>query len=205
MSFENAVNIYTKENAPRVSLDGKLVYVYSAGYVYDVAMGVKHHDPEAIKEMATELSKMIDEDCFLVPAPQHTGKAEYTLEICKIIERINKEVYLLHYICKSPMFFVSERDVVDKRYDFYEGDVYYDFSSSTKDDLIPSDENIVRITDHCSVCKIFEDNEGFNIISITQVDTKVSLPPAVINSQLPSRYKSWYDALVNEINNDESK
>lgn len=47
MSFENAVNIYTKENAPRVSLDGKLVYVYSAGYVYDVAMGVKHHDPEA--------------------------------------------------------------------------------------------------------------------------------------------------------------
>jgi hypothetical protein len=89
MSFENAVNIYTKENAPRVSLDGKLVYVYSAGYVYDVAMGVKHHDPEAIKEMATELSNMIDEDCFLVPAPQHTGKAEYTLEICKIIERIN--------------------------------------------------------------------------------------------------------------------
>lgn len=89
MSFERATNIYTKEDAPRVVLDDKLIYVYSAGYVYDVVYGVKQHNPAAIKEMAVELSKMIDEDCFLVPAPQHTGKAEYTLDICKIIEKIN--------------------------------------------------------------------------------------------------------------------
>ncbi len=114
----------------------------------------------------------------------------------------NEEVYLLHYICKSPMLFVSERDVVDKRFDFYEGNIYYDFSSSTNDDLIPLEESTVRITDHCSVCKMYEENDEFNIISITQVDTKFNLPPAVMNSQLPTRYKEWYYALVNKINQD---
>lgn len=89
MSFERAVNIYTKDDAPRVELDGKLIYVYSAGYVYDVVYGVKQHNPDAIKEMAYELAKMIDEDCILIPAPQHTGNAEYTLQICEIIEKVS--------------------------------------------------------------------------------------------------------------------
>ena len=52
---------------------------------------------------------------------------------------------------------------------------------------------------------MYEENDEFNIISITQVDTKFNLPPAVMNSQLPTRYKEWYDALVNQINNDAKK
>ena len=145
---------------------------------------------------------MIDE---YMNEPEKRLGFDKTIRVYKIIERINKEVYLLHYICRSPMLFVSERDVVDKRYDFYEGDIYYDFSSSTNDDLITLDEGIVRITDHCSVCKIYEENDEFKIISITQVDTKFNLPPAVMSTQLPTKYKEWYDALVNQINNDAKK
>ena len=104
--------------------------------------------------------------------PEKRLKWDNSIRDYKIVERVNSEVYLLHYICKSPMIFVSERDVVDKRYDFYEGEIYYDFSSSVKDDLIPLEEDVMRITDHCSVCKIYEENDNFNIISITQVDTK---------------------------------
>jgi hypothetical protein len=36
--------------------------------------------------MAEFLCSQITEDCFLVPAPQHTGKAEYTLRICEFIK-----------------------------------------------------------------------------------------------------------------------
>ena len=111
-------------------------------------------------------------------------------------------IYILYYLCKSPMLFVSERDVVDKRYDFYVNDIYYDFSSSTKNDIYPVEDDIVRITDHCSVCKIFEENDYFNIISITQVDTKFNVPPAMLSVQLPIKYKDWYDSLVNEINDE---
>ena len=122
----------------------------------------------------------------------------------KIIKNINskenEKIYLLHYICKSPMILVSERDVVEKRYDFYEKDIYYDFSSSVKDDYIPLGDNIVRITDHCSLYKMYEEKDYFNFISITQVDTKFNMPNSVLSYQLPNNYKIWYDSLFKAIN-----
>jgi len=132
--------------------------------------------------------------------PEKRLKWDKTIRHYKIIERQNDEIYLLHYIIKSPMLFVSERDIVDKRFDFYQNDIYYDFSSSVKDDLIPIEEGVMRITDHCSVCKIYEENDFFNIISITQVDSKFNVPPAMLSVQLPIKYKDWYDAMINEIN-----
>jgi hypothetical protein len=137
--------------------------------------------------------------------PEKRLKWDNSIRDYKIVERVNSEVYLLHYICKSPMLFVSERDVVDKRYDFYEGGIYYDFSSSVKDDLIPLEEDVLRITDHCSVCKIYEENDCFNIISITQVDTKYKLPNALMSVQLPVKYKEWYDSLINAINEENNE
>ncbi len=142
--------------------------------------------------------KLIDD---YMNIPEKRLKWDKSIKEYKIIERHNNEVYLLYYLCKSPMIFVSERDVVDKRYDFYVNGIYYDFSSSTKDDIYPiEDDDIVRITDHCSVCKIFEENDYFNIISITQVDTKFNVPASMLSVQLPTKYKDWYDSMVNEIN-----
>jgi hypothetical protein len=132
--------------------------------------------------------------------PEKRLKWDKSIRHYKIVERQNNEVYLLHYICKSPMLFVSERDVVDKRYDFYENGIYYDFSSSVKDDLIPLEDDVMRITDYCSVCKIYEEKDYFHIISITQVDTKFNVPAAMLSIQLPVKYKDWYDSMVNEIN-----
>jgi hypothetical protein len=137
--------------------------------------------------------------------PEKRLKWDNSIRDYKIVERVNSEVYLLHYICKSPMLFVSERDVVDKRYDFYEGEIYYDFSSSVKDDLIPLEDDVLRITDHCSVCKIYEEDDCFNIISITQVDTKYKLPNALMSVQLPVKYKEWYDSLINSINEENNE
>ena len=190
---------------PLINKNGFDIYIKESGSIFSSQfpmIKMYYKIPKSSFTRQNVTVKLIDE---YMNDPEKRLKFDNTIRAYKIIERVNTEVYLLHYICKSPMIFVSERDVVDKRYDFYEGEVYYDFSSSTKDDLIPLDENIVRITDHCSVCKIFEDNDGFNIISITQVDTKFNLPPTVMNTQLPTRYKEWYDALVNEINKEESQ
>ena len=132
--------------------------------------------------------------------PEKRLKWDKSIREYKIIERQNSEVYLLYYICKSPMIFVSERDIIDKRYDFYVNDIYYDFSSSVNDSFVPIEEDIVRMTDHCSVCKIYEKDNNFNIISITQVDSQYSIPNAMLTVQLPIKYKEWYDALISAIN-----
>ena len=132
--------------------------------------------------------------------PEKRIKWDNSIRYYNIVERHNDEVYILHYICKSPMLFVSERDIVDKRFDFYENGIYYDFSSSANNDFVPIDDDIVRITDHCSVCKIYEKNDSFSIISITQVDTKFNVPPPMLSVQLPIKYKEWYDSMIKEIN-----
>ena len=153
--------------------------------------------PKSIFTRSGVTVKLIDD---YMNDPEKRLKWDKTIRHYKIVERQNNEVYLLHYIIKSPMLFVSERDIIDKRFDFYQNDIYYDFSSSVKDDLIPIEEGVMRITDHCSVCKIYEENDGFNIISITQVDSKFNVPPAMLSVQLPIKYKDWYDAMINEIN-----
>ena len=127
-------------------------------------------------------------------------KWDKSIRYYKIVEKQSDEVYVLHYICKSPMIFVSERDIVDKRYDFYVDGIYYDFSSSVKNDIVPEVEEVVRMTDYVSVFKLYEEEDCFTIIALTQVDTKFTIPSAMLTVQLPIKYKEWYDGLVNEIN-----
>ena len=114
------------------------------------------------------------------------------------------EVYLLYTIYKSPIIFVSERDSIEKRYDFFENDIYYDFASSVKDEFAPINENIVRITNHCSMYKMYEEGENIHFVSITQIDAKYKMPNVMMSYQLPLNYKKWYDSLINAIN-DESE
>ena len=122
----------------------------------------------------------------------------------KIIEKDKnkEELYLLYSIYKSPIIFVSERDVIEKRFDFYENEIYYEFSSSVKEDYLPVKENIVRIDNHCSLYKMYEEGEYIHIVSITQVDTKYNMPKAMMSFQLPLNYKKWYDSLINAINDE---
>lgn len=92
-----------KEHARLVTLGNTQTYIYKHGYVSEICHGVKEHNPEAIKEMADFLAKQIHSDCFLVPAPQHTGKAEYTLEICKLIkEQVPYDVVILDIMGCTP-------------------------------------------------------------------------------------------------------
>ena len=77
-----------KEHARKVVLGDTEAYIYKHGYVSEVAHGVKENNERAIEEMGDFLASQIKEECFLVPAPQHTGKAEYTLKICEHIKEV---------------------------------------------------------------------------------------------------------------------
>jgi hypothetical protein len=185
---------------PLVNKNGFDIYINNSGSIFNQKIPVIKMFYKIQKSSFTRKDvtvKTIDE---YMNVPEKRLKFDTSLKDYQILERKNDEIYLLHYICKSPMMLVSERDVVDKRFDFYENDIYYDFSSSVNDDLISKDKSITRMFDHYSVCKIYEDNDNFHIISISQIDSKFNMPPALLSVQLPTRYKTWYDALVKEIN-----
>ena len=183
-----------------VNKNGFDIYINKSGSIFNSEFPMIKMFYEIPKSSFTRKDvtvKLIDD---YMNIPEKRLKWDKSIRHYKIVEKNNDEVYLLHYIIKSPMLFVSERDIVDKRYDFYVNGIYYDFSSSVKDDLIPIEEDVMRITDHCSVCKIYEENDSFKIISITQVDSKFNVPPAMLSVQLPIKYQDWYDSMIKEMN-----
>jgi hypothetical protein len=47
----------------------------------------------------------------------------------------NDDVYVIKSVLKSPIFIVSERDVIEKRIEFIDENIYYCFSSSLEDNV----------------------------------------------------------------------
>ena len=109
---------------------------------------------------------------------------------------------IIHNWVKSPIFFVSERDIVDKRYDFFHNKRFYSFESSVNDDYIPLEENVIRINDIIYINEIYEENENIVFRTISQMNTKVSLPQAIINTTISGKILDFYNGVINAINND---
>lgn len=69
-------------------LNGREVYEYQHdGWAARICHAVKEGSREAKEAMADFLAKQIKEPTVLLPAPQHTGEAEYTLEIAEMIQK----------------------------------------------------------------------------------------------------------------------
>lgn len=62
---------------------------YQKGMTREICHAVRDRNISAIAEMAKWYvsTNLIDENAVLIPLPQHEGKADYTLEICKLIQR----------------------------------------------------------------------------------------------------------------------
>ena len=127
------------------------------------------------------------------------------LKLYKILEGTEegKEVKcIVHNWLKSPMFFVSERDIIDKRYEFYYNGKIYSFESSVNDELYPPEKSVTRMYDYMSIEELYEEDNYIYLKAITQIDSKVSLPQSVVNSTLPSKLSNFYKNLANAMNND---
>ena len=182
---------------PLISKNGFDLYINKKGSIFNKDFpSIKQINKISKKEFPKGTTIQILD--FYMNNPEIRLKWDKSLKDYKIIEG-DKNKYILHYICKSPMIFVSERDVIDKRYDFYSNNAFYDFSSSTNDDFLPEGKNIVRINDICSFFKMYEDGDDFKFISVTQVDTKMNIPPSMYSITMPGKLKEWYDKLKNYI------
>ena len=109
---------------------------------------------------------------------------------------------ILHNWMKSPIFLVSERDIVEKRYDFFHNRRFYSFESSVNDDYSPLEEDVTRINDIFFIQEIYEDNENIVFRTMTQMNAKVNLPQTLINATLPGKILNFFEGVINAMNND---
>ena len=93
---------------------------------------------------------------------------------------------------KSPIFFVSERESIDKRFRFSRDNSTYIMSTSIPSELYPLKKDVVRFIDLINLFKITDEGEEIVFTSLNQVDFKMAIPQMLINVTLPMTSKTWY-------------
>ena len=100
------------------------------------------------------------------------------------------------------MFLVSERDIVEKRFEFYHEGKFYSCESSVNDDYYPLGEKVTRINDIIFIEELYEENDNIILKALTQMNTKLNLPQVFINASLSNKLLDFYKGLENAINKD---
>jgi len=76
-------------------------------------------------------------------------------------------------IIKSPGFYIKERDILDKKIEFYYNGIYYNFNSSINEDYEVPNKDIVRCRTFLNIYILSEDDNYFHFLGFSQLDIKV--------------------------------
>ena len=112
----------------------------------------------------------------------------------KLYERYegNDKAFIICTWAKSPAFFISERETIEKRFRFTKDNAVYIMSTSIPLDIYEPKENVVRFIDFLNLFKVSDEGDYIYFTSLNQVDFKMPIPQIIINMTLPSTSKSWY-------------
>ena len=115
----------------------------------------------------------------------------------KLIEKYegNDSAYIVCTWGKSPVFFVSERETIEKRFRFKHGNSTYVMSTSIPLDIYEPKEGVVRFVDFLNLFKVSDEGENIIFTSLNQVDFKMPIPQILINMTLPMTSKKWYNSI----------
>ena len=122
------------------------------------------------------------------------------LKNLEIIDGKMYKNYIINTWAKSPIFLISERDSVEKRFIFKNNDITYIFSTSVPSNIFPQRKNVDRIINYINFFKIYEDDENYYFFSVNQSDFKMKIPQIILNVTLPMTVKDWYNSLKNACN-----
>ena len=139
--------------------------------------------------MSTDIKMIVD--FFYEPSLRILW--DNVLKNLEILEGDKKSNYIISTWAKSPVFFMSERESLEKRflYKSPEENAYYIMSSSIPDELFPLKKDVIRITNYCNYYKIVDENEYIGLYSLNQTDFKMVIPQFLINVTLPTTTKNW--------------
>ena len=108
----------------------------------------------------------------------------------------NDNAFIICTWGKSPVFFVSERETIEKRFRFEKDNSVYIMSTSIPLDIYEKKEGVVRFIDFLNLFKVSDEGDYIYFSSLNQVDFKMPIPQMLINMTLPSTSKSWFNNII---------
>ena len=111
--------------------------------------------------------------------------------------------YVIVKTVTNKVLVISEREMIEKRYECYDDkSIYYNFSSSIPDDIYPPLDNPVRVLSYIAINVLWEDEVNFYLDSINQYDVKMNIPQAMILLSLPMKIKYFINKLFEFVKNE---
>ena len=148
-----------------------------------------------IQKTELKYNKSIDNILKFIFGKDIRIKWDSGLKNVELIEGEELKNYVVDTWAKSPIYLVSERDGVEKRFIFKYNNIIYCFGTPVPDDYFPEKKNVVRIINYMNFLKLYEDDENFYFLNINQADFKMVIPQLLMNVTLPMTTKNWYNNL----------
>jgi len=144
-------------------------------------------------------SRPIDFDLIskVMYSPEYRMKYDSSLKEFKVHEQ-GDNYFVFRQAYHKPIFFISERDCIDKRISFTKDGVYYTIATSVEN-YIPQQDGVVRIVTILNSLTITEDVENFYFHGYNQLDAKTSIPERILNITIPTKTIEWYNNFIKEI------
>ena len=118
-----------------------------------------------------------------------------------ILEQFNDNTSIVKSITQKILAIISERELIEKRYEYYIGDnEYYNFASSIPDEIYSPQSEPIRCTTYISVFIIKEDENNFIFDSFNQIDIKLNVSQTLITISFPIKMKEFFNKLIDYIN-----
>ena len=92
--------------------------------------------------------------------------------------------------------------MIEKRYEWYDNNIYYNYSSSIPDDIYSPLEDPVRVLSYIAINILWENESNFYLDSINQYDIKMSIPQSMMLLSLPMKMKDFINKLVEFVKNE---
>ena len=106
------------------------------------------------------------------------------------------KAFIQHQIYNSPIFGVSQREMVDKKFSIHYNNKLYIYQSSIEEnkgyELIPKKENIVRAFTLINCAIYSQDDDYLYLNAFYQTDMRIPIPDTFIQMTVPFTINTYY-------------
>ena len=122
------------------------------------------------------------------------------MQSTEILKELGEDIVIRKCVTNKLLKIISEREILEKTYKFFENNTFYLLSTSIPDELYPPTQDKIRATNYMSLFRIKEDKDNFYFNFANQVDMKMYIPQPFIIMGMPSKVNEMVDGIIKYFN-----
>lgn len=140
---------------------------------------------------------------YAIISPDERTIWDHHFKEYKILHNLKGNSEIIQIITEKEMEILIPREFLEKRTHFIENGVFYSYSSSIPDNLLPPKKEPIRSMNYFGIFKVENDGQNILIDGFYQIDIKVGQPGPLIFMSLPKKMMNFTIDLIKYLNNED--